>query len=54
MIFFIYFYLFIYFIDAEIDKELTKDRVKEFRNILLHYIDFQQKQKVGLCLSVPL
>lgn len=40
--------------DAEIDKELTKDRVKEFRNILLHYIDFQQKQKVGLCFSVPL
>ena len=35
------------FLDAEIEKELTKERVKEFKNILLHYIDFQQKQKVG-------
>ena len=36
----------LYISDAEIDKEITKDRVKEFKSILLHYIDFQQKQKV--------
>ncbi|KAL5004825.1 hypothetical protein ScPMuIL_018281 [Solemya velum] len=32
-------------VDFETDKELTRDRVKEFRNILLHYLDFLQKQK---------
>ncbi|KAL4227796.1 negative regulation of nuclear-transcribed mRNA catabolic process [Mactra antiquata] len=31
--------------DAEIAPELTVDRVKEFRNIFLYYLDFQQKQK---------
>ena len=36
----------LYISDAEIDKEITKERVKEFKSILLHYIDFQQKQKV--------
>ena len=36
----------LYILDAEIDKEITKERVKEFKSILLHYIDFQQKQKV--------
>lgn len=32
-------------IDADIDRELTINRVKQFRNILLHYVDFLQKQK---------
>ena len=34
--------------DADIDEALTKDKVKEFRNIMLHYLDFKQKQKVAL------
>ncbi|XP_045216497.2 probable ATP-dependent RNA helicase DHX34 [Mercenaria mercenaria] len=33
--------------DAEIDKEITVERVKEFKNILMHYLDFQQKQKLA-------
>ncbi|XP_060571590.1 probable ATP-dependent RNA helicase DHX34, partial [Ruditapes philippinarum] len=33
--------------DADIDEEITVERVKEFKNILLHYLDFQQKQKLS-------
>ncbi|XP_060072123.1 probable ATP-dependent RNA helicase DHX34 [Ylistrum balloti] len=32
-------------VDADTPKELTVARVREFRSILLHYIDFVQKQK---------
>ncbi|OWF54057.1 probable ATP-dependent RNA helicase DHX34 isoform X1 [Mizuhopecten yessoensis] len=32
-------------VDADIARELTVKRVSEFRSILLHYIDFIQKQK---------
>ena len=31
--------------DYEVDKELTRERVRQFRGILLHYLDFCQKQK---------
>ena len=33
--------------DADIDEAITKDKVKEFKAIMLHYTDFQQKQKVS-------
>ncbi|XP_052792364.1 probable ATP-dependent RNA helicase DHX34 [Mya arenaria] len=33
--------------DADIDRRLTKDRVREFRAVMLHYLDFQQKQKLA-------
>ncbi|XP_070213312.1 probable ATP-dependent RNA helicase DHX34 isoform X2 [Littorina saxatilis] len=32
-------------VDYEVDKELTRERVRQFRGILLHYLDFCQKQK---------
>lgn len=33
--------------DAEIDEAVTVERVKEFKEIFLHYMDFQQKQKLA-------
>ncbi|KAH3837771.1 probable ATP-dependent RNA helicase DHX34 [Dreissena polymorpha] len=33
--------------DADIDEAITKDKVKEFKAIMLHYTDFQQKQKLA-------
>lgn len=35
-----------YVVDADIDEAITKERVTEFRHIMLHYLDFKQKQKV--------
>ncbi|XP_063433122.1 probable ATP-dependent RNA helicase DHX34 isoform X3 [Mytilus trossulus] len=32
-------------VDADVSRDLTKHRVKQFRNILIHYVDFLQKQK---------
>ncbi|XP_035824394.1 probable ATP-dependent RNA helicase DHX34 isoform X2 [Aplysia californica] len=32
-------------VDYQTEKELTRDRVAQFRSILIHYLDFQQKQK---------
>ena len=32
-------------VDYEVDRELTRERVRQFRGILLHYLDFCQKQK---------
>lgn len=34
-------------VDADVEKELTVNRVKQFKNILLCYIDFKQKEKVS-------
>ncbi|BFY97868.1 hypothetical protein BsWGS_00907 [Bradybaena similaris] len=32
-------------IDYEVERELTRDHILQFRFILLHFLDFQQKQK---------
>ncbi|CAC5410508.1 DHX34 [Mytilus coruscus] len=32
-------------VDADVSRDLTKHRVRQFRNILIHYVDFLQKQK---------
>lgn len=32
--------------DCEVEKELTIERVRQFKHILLYYLDFLQKQKV--------
>ncbi|GFS00064.1 pre-mRNA-splicing factor ATP-dependent RNA helicase DHX15, partial [Elysia marginata] len=32
-------------VDYQLEKELTRDRVFQFRTILIHFLDFQQKQK---------
>ncbi|XP_041367761.1 probable ATP-dependent RNA helicase DHX34 [Gigantopelta aegis] len=34
-------------VDYDVDKALTRERVTQFRNIFLHYLDFQQKQKLN-------
>ncbi|XP_055878835.1 probable ATP-dependent RNA helicase DHX34 isoform X1 [Biomphalaria glabrata] len=32
-------------VDYQLEKELSRGRVLQFRSIILHYLDFQQKQK---------
>ena len=34
-------------LDYDVEKELSVERVKQFKHILLHYLDFLQKQKVS-------
>ncbi|KAK6188313.1 hypothetical protein SNE40_004514 [Patella caerulea] len=34
-------------IDYDVERELTRDRVQQFKSILVHYLDFQQKQKLN-------
>lgn len=35
-----------FIVDCEVEKELTIERVRQFKHILLYYLDFLQKQKV--------
>jgi HrpA-like RNA helicase len=32
-------------VDYDVDRELTRERVRQFRGILQHYLDFCQKEK---------
>ena len=34
---------------SERKQELTVQRLEQFKQILVHYLDFVQKQKVGTC-----
>ncbi|XP_064608809.1 probable ATP-dependent RNA helicase DHX34 [Liolophura sinensis] len=39
-------------IDADVEKEITVNRVKQFKNMLLCYIDFKQKEKLSKLMKI--